>query len=210
MMLLTAEQQRKVSSAIADVEKHTDAELVTVLARRADNYHYIPTLWAAVIALITPAIISMTPFWLSGREMLLAQWIVFIPLALLLRIPPVMVRLIPRSVRYRRASNLARRQFLENKLHHTQGDTGILIFVSEAERYVEILADRGISQYVSDEEWKTIVNAFTAKVRAGRTLEGFLKCIEASGALLKEYAPATQDKNELPNRLIILAASGGS
>jgi putative membrane protein len=204
MTLLTAEQQQQVSSAIAEVEKHTDAELVTVLAPRADNYHYIPTLWAAVIALLTPAIISLTPFWLSGWEMLMAQWFVFIAVALLLRIPPVMVRLIPKSVRYRRASNLARRQFLENSLHHTEGDTGVLIFVSEAERYVEILADRGISQHVSDEQWQAIVNAFTASVRAGRTLQGFLECIEAAGALLKQYAPATHDKNELPNGLIIL------
>jgi len=204
MTLLTADQQRQVSSAISDVEKQTDAELVTVLARRADDYHYIPTLWAALIALITPAIISLTPFWVSDREMLLAQWFVFIALALLLRVPPVMVRLIPKSVRYWRASNLARRQFLENNLHHTEGDTGVLIFVSEAEHYVEILADRGISQHVSDEKWQTIVNAFTARVRAGRTLDGFLECIEASGALLRQHAPATHDRNELPNRLIIL------
>ncbi len=204
MTLLTAEQQQQVSSAIADVEKHTDAEMVTVLARRADDYHYIPTLWAAIVALISPAIISLTPLWLSDREMLVVQWVVFIALALFLRIPPLMVRLIPKSVRYWRASNLARRQFLENNLHHTQGDTGVLIFVSEAERYVEILADRGISQHVSDEQWQIIVNSFTAKVKESRTLEGFLECIEASGSLLKQYAPATHDKNELPNRLIIL------
>lgn len=204
MTLLTADQQRQVSSAIADVEQDTDAELVTVLASRADSYHYIPTLWAAVIALTTPAIISLTPFWLSGWEILVAQWVVFIMLALLLRIPPIMVRLVPKSVRYWRASNLARRQFLENNLHHTQSETGVLIFVSEAERYVEILADRGISQHVSDSEWQTIVNAFTANVRAGRTLEGFLECVAAAGALLKQYAPATHDRNELPNRLIIL------
>lgn len=204
MALLTVDQKRQVASAIAAVEEHTDAELVMVLARRADDYHYIPTLWAAVIALVTPAIISLTPFWLSHWEMLLTQWIVFVALALILRIPPIMVRLIPKSVRYWRAANLARRQFMENNLHHTEGDTGVLIFVAEAEHYVEILADRGISQHISDERWQTIVNAFTAKVKAGRTLEGFLECIEVSGALLKQYAPATHDRNELPDHLIIL------
>ncbi|MGB5277592.1 MAG: TPM domain-containing protein [Gammaproteobacteria bacterium] len=204
MSLLTVDQQRQVSSAIAAVEDHTDAELVVVLARRADSYQYIPTLWAAVIALVTPAVVSFTPFWLSPWEMLLSQWVVFVVLALILRIPPIMVRLIPKSVRYWRAANLARRQFMENNLHHTDGDTGVLIFVAEAEHYVEILADRGISQHISDDRWKAIVNAFAAKVRAGRTLEGFLECIEASGTLLKQYAPATHDRNELPDRLIIL------
>ena len=204
MTLLTDAQRQQVSSAIAEVEKTTDAELVAVLARRADNYFYIPTLWAAFIALITPAVINLTPFWLSYHEVLLAQWLVFFVFAFLLRIPPLMVWLIPKAVRYRRASNLAYRQFLENGLHHTQGETGVLIFVSEAEHYVEILADRGIDQYVSAEQWQSIVDDLIAQLKRGDTLEGMLECIEAAGALLRQYAPVTHDKNELPDHLVII------
>ena len=204
MTLLTDAQRQQVSSAIAEVEKTTDAELVAVLARRADNYFYIPTLWAAFIALITPAVINLTPFWLSYHEVLLAQWLVFFVFAILLRIPPLMVWLIPKAVRYRRASNLAYRQFLENGLHHTQGETGVLIFVSEAEHYVEILADRGIDQYVSAEQWQSIVDDLIAQLKRGDTLEGMLECIEAAGALLRQYAPVTHDKNELPDHLVII------
>ncbi len=204
MTLLTEVQRQQVSSAIAEVEKTTDAELVAVLARRADNYFYIPTLWAAFIALITPAVINLTPFWLSYHEVLLAQWLVFFAFAILLRIPPLMVRLIPKAVRYRRASNFAYRQFLENGLHHTQGETGVLIFVSEAEHYVEILADRGIDQHVSAEKWQSIVDDLIAQLKRGDTLEGMLECIEAAGALLRQYAPVTHDKNELPDHLVII------
>ncbi len=204
MTLLTDAQRQQVSSAIAEVEKTTDAELVAVLARRADNYFYIPTLWAAFIALITPAVINLTPFWLSYHEVLLAQWLVFFVFAILLRIPPLMVWLIPKAVRYRRASNLAYRQFLENGLHHTQGETGVLIFVSEAEHYVEILADRGIDQHVSAEQWQSIVDDLIAQLKRGDTLEGMLECIEAAGALLRQYAPVTHDKNELPDHLVII------
>ena len=204
MTLLTDAQRQQVSSAIAEVEKTTDAELVAVLARRADNYFYIPTLWAACIALITPAVINLTPFWLSYHEVLLAQWLVFFVFAILLRIPPLMVWLIPKAVRYRRASNLAYRQFLENGLHHTQGETGVLIFVSEAEHYVEILADRGIDQHVSAEKWQSIVDDLIAHIKRGDTFEGMLECIEAAGALLRQYAPVTHDKNELPNHLVVI------
>lgn len=38
MALLTEHEQRQVAEAIARVEKTTDAELVTVLAARADDY----------------------------------------------------------------------------------------------------------------------------------------------------------------------------
>jgi len=43
--------QRQIAEAIARAERRTDAELVTVLARRADDYAYWPLFWAAVLAL---------------------------------------------------------------------------------------------------------------------------------------------------------------
>ncbi|MBD3647609.1 MAG: hypothetical protein HUJ31_09195, partial [Pseudomonadales bacterium] len=79
-----------------------------------------------------------------------------------------------------------------------------LIFVSEAERYVEIIADRGISAHVNDEEWQDIVDEFTGLVHAGKTLEGFLTAVTRCGELLKKHVPGTHDEDELPNRMIIL------
>ena len=204
MALLNSEQLERIAGAIEDVEKQTDAELVTVLAKRADDYLYIPTLWAALLALLTPVIIDFTPLWLSGHDLLVIQWIVFIVFALVLRFPPIMMRLVPKRVRYWRAANLARRQFLENNLHYTKGETGVLIFVSEAEHYVEIIADRGIDQHVDQEKWQGIVNAFIARVKAGQIEEGFVECISSCGEILKQHAPATEEKNELPNRMVVI------
>ena len=203
-MILNEAQRKEVSSAIADAEKATDAELVTVLAKRADNYYYIPTLWAALIALLLPVVIKFTPLWLNGDELLMMQWLAFILLAMGLRIPFLMMKLVPRNVRYCRAADLARRQFMENNLHHTKNSMGVLIFVSEAEHYVEIIADQGISQHVSNDEWQKIINSFVEKVKAGKTKQGFLDCIGSCGELLKQYAPASEEKNELPNHLIVL------
>ena len=86
-MILNEAERNEISSAIAEAEKATDAELVTVLAKRADNYYYIPTLWAALIALLLPVAIKFTPLWLSGNELLMMQWTVFILLAVGLRMP---------------------------------------------------------------------------------------------------------------------------
>lgn len=204
MALLSEDEQRQVAEAIAKVEQHTDAELVTVLAARADDYAYIPLLWASLVALVVPGVIHYLGGWLSMHTLLLAQWSTFIVLCLVLRLPKITTRLIPRSVRHWRASNLARRQFLEQNLHHTEGRTGVLIFVSEAERYVEILVDQGISRHLDNHCWDGIVKAFTQQVKQGQTLAGFLRCIEASGELLKVHVPLTRVRNELPNHLVIL------
>lgn len=203
-MLVDEAGAARIAERIADVERRTDAELVTVLAARADEYGYIPTLWAALVAFIAPWLLHGGPWWLDALDLLLAQAAVFVVLALLLRWPPLLFRVIPRSVRTERAARLARAQFLEQGLHHTDGDRGVLIFVSEAEHYVEILADRGIDQHVDPAQWQAIVDAFTARVKAGETVEGFLDCIDACGALLVEFAPATESKNELPNHLVLL------
>lgn len=202
--LLDEADQRAVAAAIAAVEKNTDAELVTVLARQADTYTYVPALWAAAIALLVPGALAMTPLWLTLWDVLLVQWLVFVVLVLVLRMPAVMFRLIPSSIRQWRAGNLARRQFLEQNLHHTRGHTGVLIFVSEAEHYVEIIADRGINQYVSAEQWRAIVDAFTQSVRRGDTVQGFVRCIESCGLLLQAHVPVTDQKNELPNHLVLI------
>lgn len=204
MRLLSQTQQDEVARAIEQVERETDAELITVLASRADNYVYISTLYAAILALLMPLLLKLTPLWLDGDELLLGQWFLFIGAALLFRIPAIMMWLVPKEVKLWRAANLARRQFLDNNLHHTKGGTGVLIFVSEAERYVEIIADRGISQHVSHVQWQQIVQQFTAQVKAGKTQAGFIDCIQSCGQLLKQHAPATSQKNELPNRLVVL------
>lgn len=204
MTLLTDKEQQQVAEAIAEVERETDAELVTVLASASDNYAYIPLLWAGIIALLIPGAVNYFTGSLGADWLLVVQWATFIVFCLLFRFPGVGHHLIPAPVRFWRASNLARRQFLEQNLHHTEGGVGMLIFVSEAEHYVEILVDRGIAAKVSDEVWEGIVKTFTGRVRSGDTLAGFLGCIESCGQHLKEQLPATREKNELPNHLVLI------
>ncbi len=205
MKRLTDEQKQQVADAIAKVEKTTDAELVTVLVKRSDQYAFIPFLCAAVIALLVPLVGALFPEQ-GWSDWLLWQWLVFIVLALLLRLPGVERFLIPKRLRHYRAATQARCQFLQQNLHATKDGTGLLIFVSEAERYVEILADRGISQHISNDEWQQLVNDFTAKVARGETLQGFLDCINGCGEKLAKHIPVSHEVNEdeLPNHLVVL------
>ena len=204
MALLTQAQQRQVEEAVTRAEQHTDAEIVTVLAPRADDYSYIPLLWASLIALVVPALVHFLIGGLQIYGLLMLQWACFVFLSLIFRLPAITTRLIPPRIRHWRASNLARRQFLEQKLHHTRDRTGVLIFVSEAERYVEILVDEGISQHLDDSDWGSIVSDFTRRVALGHTAEGFISCIDACAELLERHVPKTHPRNQLPNRLVML------
>lgn len=203
-MLLDKNAQETLSQTIGEQEKRTDAELVTVLARQADDYRYVTLLWAALLSLLVPVALLFLPVWLTPFEGLLLQWVVLLVLAVLFRLKPVQFRVVPRRLQRMRAAGLARQAFLEQGLHRTRGGTGLLIFVSEAEHYVEILADQGIARHVDDSEWQTIVDAFIARVKAGQVAEGFQECVAACGDKLATHVPATEQKNELPNHLIVL------
>lgn len=204
MTMLNETQLKQLSEAIESVEKRSDAELVTVLATRADDYRYIPTLWAALAALFVPGILRLTPLWLDLVDVMLVQLLVFVVLALVLRYPPLLARVLPPALKRRNASRLARVQFLEQNLHHTRGDTGVLIFVSELEHYVEIITDRGIATKIGNELWQKQIDEFVHHVKAGNSLQGFLDCINGCGELLAAHVPATDQKNELPNRLVVV------
>lgn len=207
MSLLDAPALERVRAAIEAAERGTSAEIVTVLAATSDDYDSAPLLWAALAALLLPALCVLAVGVSIGIEMmLLAQTATFCGLSLLLRHTPALrVRLVPKRVRAGRAANLARRQFLERSLHHTAGDSGVLIFVSEAEHYVEILVDRGVAALVDDAHWQAIVSTFVAEVRAGDVVGGFERAIGACGDVLAAALPRTAgDRNELADRLFLI------
>ena len=90
-------------------------------------------------------------------------------------------------------------------MHTTAGRTGVLIFVSVAERYAEIIADSGIHKLVPDSEWSAIVNKLTGDIGDDRAGDGFVAAIEAAGQRLAEhFPPGSGPANQLPNHLIVL------
>ncbi|MFA0809972.1 TPM domain-containing protein [Microbulbifer epialgicus] len=202
--MLSNSYQRQVAEAIKKVESHTDAEIMAIVAREADNYLYISTLWAAFLAILFSPLLQFLPWWISFQQAFVLQWLIFIALAIFFRWRPLTMKLVPKKIKYWRASNLARRQFLEQELHTTKDRLGLLIFVCEAEHYVEILADRGLAQHITNDNWQIIIESFIREIKKGKAGEALLMCIAQCGELLKEVAPTTSVKNELPNHLILL------
>ena len=202
---LSHTDKHEIAEAIRSVELRTQGELVTVIARQSDQYLYIPTLWATLIALALPGIIEMLAVPDLMRHAYAIQFGSFLLLAVLFRWPPITMRLIPKAVKQQRAHRVAVEQFYRQNLHHTEGRTGVLLFVSVAEHYVEIIADKGINEVVSTAQWDGIVQAFIQRVKAKQVKAGFTESIHAVGAILAQHFPAAPgDRNELPNHLIEL------
>ena len=73
MAILRKSEICSITDKINDIERHTDAELVAVLAKQSDSYSFIPLMWASAIALTTPLIALLLPFWLETLDIFLLQ-----------------------------------------------------------------------------------------------------------------------------------------
>ncbi|HXY90740.1 MAG TPA: TPM domain-containing protein, partial [Xanthobacteraceae bacterium] len=113
--------------------------------------------------------------------------------------------LVPRWIKRDRASAEAKRQFAAHGLHLTEARTGVLIFASLAERYVEIVADAGINAKVAPEVWDRAVQAMIDKIKEDQPVEGFIDAIRICGEVLaKHFPPGAANADELSNKLVLM------
>ena len=203
MTFLNDAEKAQLRDAIRQAEAKTSGEIVTVIARASGDYFYYPTLWAALLAILSPLLpiglaVSFAPLGIIELQML-----VFALLALAFRWPPIKFKLVPRVVQRQYCMRRAREQFLAQNLHTTRERTGVLLYVSVAEHHVELLADAGIHAKVPDGTWDLVVSKLTARVKAGQVGEGFIEAVGAVGAQLATHFPAAGvNPNELPDHLI--------
>ena len=202
-MFLSDQEKQNIRGAIRAAEALTSGEIVTVIAYTADDYLYIPTLWAGLLALLTPSVLLLLPEPPEYMYVYIVQVLVFVGCSILFRWTPLKMAMVPKAIKYRRANRLANVQFLQQGVHRTEQRNGLLLFVSVAERYVEIMADKGINDAVPDNAWNDIVQEFVAKVKQDKIADGFISAINKSGKLLQTHFPIqANDVDELPNHLI--------
>jgi putative membrane protein len=204
MKLFSSEEERRVSDAITQAERKTSGEIVVVVAARSDTYLYVPPLIGALVSLLVPwPLIFFTK--LDVESIYLAQLALFLVLTGLLLPPAVRTVFVPERIKRLHARRRAVEQFVAQNLHTTTGHTGVLIFVSVAERHVEILADAAIDAKVPQGTWKSIIDDLTAAFADGKPTDGLVAAIAAVGAhLARHFPPDTRNANELPDHLIVL------
>jgi putative membrane protein len=201
-MLISRADRKRISAAIADVERKTSGEIFCVIARQCGDYRTVPLIWAAALALLLPLpmiLFSAAP----ARWIYLAQLGLFVIAALVLSIPSIRFHIVPRRSMHGQAHAEALRQFCAQGLHKTDQRTGVLIFASEAEHYAEIIADTGIHAKVKPEVWDEAVELLIDAVGDGRTADGFIAAVDLCGAVLAEnFPPGALNRNELPDKVI--------
>jgi putative membrane protein len=221
---LTDEDRGKVAAAIARAEGSTAGEIVAVATPISDAYHDVALHWALVPLFAVLAWAAWRPtalvwwydFLFGGwrpdptLSQLLTLLMVFAALKftialLILKWMPLRLFLTPAATKHRRVRRRAIAIFKAAAEKRTAGKTGILIYLSLAERRAEIIGDEAIVKVTDDHTWGEAMAALLADVREGRVGDGIVAAIESIGVVLSEHFPrSADDSNEIPDKLIEL------
>ena len=221
-MRLTAADRELVAVAVTRAEALSDGEIVTIVSARSDGYRDVVLHWAVLAMLGVLALLAWRPGLADPLVALFAEpWdpvtptgallvsalvlevLAFLAVRALLGVESVRIALTPGSTKARRVRRRAVELFGVATEQRTRAATGVLLYLSLAERRAEIVAERGIHARVAPEAWGEAMAALLAGVRDGRAGEGMAAAVERIGAVLAEHFPrSADDTNELPDRLI--------
>ncbi len=212
--MLSESDHRKIEQAVKAAEARTSGEIVCILSHEVSNYRETPLAWAAAAALLLPplalfagwrpgALFSAGADWTAGQvgaldtlvahaieSYAIVQVILFAITAVVVAIPPVRRRLTPTTLKRHRVHRAAMQQFLATGLHASADRTGVVIFASEADRRVELLADDAIHAAVGDIAWNAAVEAVQDGMRRKDAASGLIKAVEICGDALAAHFPA--------------------
>lgn len=219
---LTEADRDAIAAAVASAEQRSAGEIVTIVAERSDRYADVALVWSAFVAFLALSVLALFPdFYLGRIDRLLGNWeprwtpreafalaalvgtLKFSGMWLLQLWLPLRLALVPAPLKHHRVHMRAVTLFRVGAERRTTGRTGILIYLSQAERRAEIVADEAIAGQVSPEVWGEAMAALLAELRQGRAGAGMVAAIGRVGDVLARHLPrAEDDKNELPDRVI--------
>ena len=218
--LFTDSQRKEIAVAIGEAESRTSAEIVPVIATVSGRYDRAEDSFGLMLGLATLAALWMIFDWQPEGG---AQWGVGNPLlsvsrlvlgvaaAYILgafvssRVGPLRRLFTSRREMFEEVESRAQETFFDQRIHHTKGATGLLIYVSLFEHMAVIFADKSVTEKLGQTTLDELCKNLTDNLHNGNPTLGFVSTIKAAGEKLGTILPRQgDDKNELPDALVIL------
>lgn len=196
--LLSEAEAAQVAEHVARAERGTAGEIVVVLSACSAGYEReraaasfaLTLLLAVVVYSVVPSIPALWILCGEAPAMVLAWW--------LTGWAPLLRALVPASVQAEAVKARAEQLFIEQGVTETRERSGVLLYLSETEHRVELLADRGIHERVGAETWTKLVASVVGEIRQGHAALGIIAAVDAIGVrLAQHFPPSPGDLNEL-------------
>jgi putative membrane protein len=191
MVMLSKQQAERIEAAVRDAEARTSCEIaVSIVPSSGDDRGVAAIVGALVFALIAgvvPAVwwnidrltwtgialaVGILVFWLCDRF-------------------DLGLRCLPANLLVKDARRAARAAFLDSGLDNTPERNAVMLFVSRAEHYVEILPDRAAAAAIEPAHWSAIVDGFRQAARKDDFGEAVAAAVGAIGQICAVHFPAS-------------------
>ena len=219
-----------IEAAVRQAEARTTGEIYCIVAEEASHYLETPLAWAAGVALLAPALLLLGGVHVSVPDLfgdwsaaqvgelaeaaarralmgaILLQAALFAVVGIVVALRPIRLALTPTGVKRHSVRRRAAELFLTKNLHMTRARTGVLIFVSLAERMAELIADEGIASHVEPHVWDRAMAALSEGLKRGEPGSGFAAAVGLCGDVLAERFPSDpkDNPNQLPDAVVVL------
>lgn len=215
------DEHKRVTNAVEQAEARTSAEIVPVIAQASDSYDRpedVAGLWLAALAIagmwfVVPARVQVPGSWEVASSW---TWLVLLLGAALVafligafaasQIDWLRKVFTPKSQMNSAVLIRASQVFFDNRIHHTDCGTGVLIYLSLYERKAVVLGDETVTEKLGTAGLEKICNDLTAHLKSGQNVvDAMCKTIEVTGDQLGSVLPrSSTDQNELKDVLIEL------
>jgi putative membrane protein len=218
-LVVTAEDQQRLSAAVAAAEARTCAEIVPVIARDSGRYDRAEDAVGFVLGLAAMALVWLLypvehePGSWGGPPptleliALVVAMILGTSLGTLLaaRVPGLRRLAIPSAQLREEVQAAARATFYDQRIHHTERGDAVMIYVSLFERVVVVLPGMQLEAKIDPGRITQVCSTVTATLGQGDVITALVAGVEALGELLAESAPGDDgDTNEIADALILI------
>ena len=208
--ILSDTDRTLLDKLIAEAEIATRAQIVLATVKRSDSYAEIP--WKAFAfgssfaALVVFLLDLLLPLWITDTVILLSVAVILATGALFVLLTVLFqgfARLfLSESRKETETMQYAESLFLARELYATEGRRGILLLVSQFERQVVILPDKGVRDRLGNEVIKNIISKMTQHLRQNEPIKALETALEELVTELSPSASSGPDKNDLSNEII--------
>ena len=218
--LFTHEERERIEETVRAAESRTSAEIVPVAATASGRYDRpedIIGFWGSALFL------TIAWFWLQPLEGQQGDWgfvspsfgLPFLLLASLLgflvgtyvgtQVMAVRHLFTPARQMREEVAARARQIFFDQRVHHTQGASGVLLYLSLYERVGTVIADDTAFDKLGQASLDELCAQLTGAMKRGTACDALCSVIRSVGERLACALPQqTNDVNELPDALVIL------
>jgi len=199
---LCGETARRIEARVRELETKTSVEFVPMVVERSSDFDRERFLVALVVAFVALAI-AQHAFW-TGSSWVPVGLSIGAGLAVFFvsRFSFGLRLFVPASWRRASVEAAAREAFVRHQVFATRARTGLLIYVAWLERSVLILADRGLTERVPEEEFGRLGSGLASDLARQGSGGSVLSALDAAEALLvRAFPPDASNPNELGDEL---------